>query len=281
MNTPSENILNSFEALLEEVREAGTLVREYFTSESMANEQKADGSVVTEIDTAVEAKLVAFVRREFPNDSIVAEEGSSHVGTSEYVWHIDPIDGTDNFFRRIPFTAISVARLGPTTEDSFGVVYNPITEQLFSSVMEGGVYENTRIHKLHNQIEGGRSIISLCRGKEPWMRSATYNLQKEFGTTLGKGAAYGCCALEIAYIAANRIDGVLTFGLNSYDYAAGLYLVRSAGGVISVFSDGKWQRWNDSLQLLCKEHGKTLFVSHEGIHDTVLAKVGDPRQWAD
>lgn len=273
--------LNSFRALQKEVQSAGELAREYFNSSSMENKQKTDGSVVTEIDRAIEERLFQYIRSHFPEDSIVAEEGNGHQGESSYVWYIDPIDGTDNFFRRIPFTAISVARLGDEAEDSFAIVYNPITNQLFSSAMDEGVYENTRVQNLHNNMEGGRAIVSVCRGKEQWMKTATYNLQKRFGVELGKGTAYGCCALEIAYIAANRIDGVLVFGLNQYDYAGGLYLVQSAGGQISVWQEGEWNLWTGSIKELCALPDCTLFASHAGIHEKVLEIVGDPRQWSD
>lgn len=131
--------MDAFHALQNEVRDAGQLARDYFVSESTENEQKADGSVVTAIDTAIEERLFQYVRTHFPEDSIVAEEGNGYQGTGSHVWYIDPIDGTDNFFRRIPFTAISVARLGETAEDSMGIVYNPITNQMFASVMDAGV----------------------------------------------------------------------------------------------------------------------------------------------
>lgn len=281
MSSEKQATFAAFRALQIEVREAGELAREYFISESMANEQKADGSVVTAIDTAIEARLFEYIRTHFPQDSIVAEEGGGHVGDGAYVWYVDPIDGTDNFFRRIPFTAISVARLGDTAEDSFALVYNPITDQLFASAMDEGVYENTRVHTLHDDTEGGRAIVSVCRGKASWMKTAAYNLQKQFGVTLGKGTAYGCCALEIAYIAANRIDGALVFGLNPYDYAAGLYLVESAGGRISVWQDGAWQRWTGSIKALCALPECTLFVSHAGIHDQVRELIQNPQQWSD
>lgn len=113
------------------------------------------------------------------------------------------------------------------------------------------------------------------------MKTATYNLQKQFGVTFGKGTAYGCCALEIAYIAANRIDGALVFGLNPYDYAAGLYLVESAGGRISVWQDGAWHSWTDSIKALSALTDCPIFVSHAGIHESILHLVGDVRQWSD
>lgn len=275
------NIEQEFHELLQVIKLAGTKARAYFDAGDASNEQKSDGSVVTRIDKEVEAELVEYIKEHFPEDSIVGEEGGMHTGTSSFVWHIDPIDGTDNFLRRIPFCAISVARLGDTSEDSCGIVHNPITGQTFASLMEGGVYENERVHELNDELLGGRAIISVCRGKESWMKSATYNLFKALGTKFGKGTSYGCCALEIAYVAANRIDGVLIFGLNSYDYGAGLYLVQAAGGKISVFRDGEWREWTDSLKSLCTVHGKTIFVSHVGIHAEALTLIGDPKDWSD
>lgn len=270
-----------FTDLINEIEVASSCARVYFEEDDTKNESKSDGSVVTEVDKAIEELLVKYIRNHFPEDSIVGEEGEGHQGASPFIWHIDPIDGTDNFLRKIPFCAVSVARLGDTEEDSFAVVHNPITRQTFSAFVDEGVYENRHIHKLNDLLLGGRAVVSLCRGKEKWMKSASYNLQKEFGLRFGKGAGFGSCALELAYVAANRIDGVLTFGLNSYDYAAGLFLINAGGGKISVFRDGRWQLWNGSLKELCKKHDETIFASHSGLHEEVLEIVGDPRSWSD
>lgn len=270
-----------YHTLVTLIETEGKQARAYFDDNQSNNEQKADGSVVTQIDKDIEAAIMTFVRNEFPDDSIVGEEGEGYIGTSDFVWHIDPIDGTDNFLRRIPFCAISVARLGSTTEDSFGVVHNPITAQTFAALMDNGVYEREHVHVLTDELLGGRAVISIARGREAWMKSAAYNLKKGLGMKFGKCDPYGCCALELAYVAANRIDGVLTFGLNSYDYGAGLYLIKAAGGKISVFENGLWSPWTRSLKELCMEHGKTIFVSHNGIHDTALDLIGDPRTWSD
>ena len=270
-----------FEELIQEIEQAGTAAHDYFTSDDTQNEQKADGSVVTAVDQAIEQVLVQYIRRVFPDDSIVGEEGDGYVGSSSFVWHIDPIDGTDNFLRKIPFCAISVARLGDTVEDSFGIVHNPITGQTFAALMDEGVYENTRIHNINESLLGGKALLSIGNGKESWMKSASYNLRKAFGMQFGGGYSYRWCALEMAYVAANRFDGMLVFGLNSYDYAAGLFLIKAGGGSISVFRDGVWQAWTAPLKELCQEHGETIFASHAGVHDAVLECIGDPRQWSD
>lgn len=270
-----------FHTLVELIETLGLQARAYFDDNQIANEQKADGSVVTQIDKDIEVALVTFIRAEFPKDSIVGEEGEGYVGTSDFVWHIDPIDGTDNFLRRIPFCAISVARLGSTTEDSFGVVHNPITKQTFAALMDNGVYEKDHIHILNNEILGGRGMVSMARGREGWMKSAGYNIRKAIALKFGGGNSYGSCALELAYVAANRLDGVLIFGLHSYDYAAGIFLVNAAGGQISVFENNAWAPWTGSLKDLCAEHGKTMFISHGGIHADALALIGNPRDWSD
>lgn len=270
-----------FQEVIGVIEDAGKEAKAYFDMNSAVCEIKADGSVVTAIDQSIEKKITAYVREAFPNDAIVGEEGEGCEGTSGFTWHIDPIDGTDNFLRRVPFTAVSVARIGPSNEDSFGIIHNPITGQTFAALMDNGVYEQERVCQMTDELLGGRAIISLAPGRTSWMKTARYNIQKEIGLKLGRGGSLNCCALELAYVAANRLDGVLSFGLSTYDYAAGLYLVQSAGGVISVFKDGEWKEWTGPLQPLLSEHGATFFASHRGIHSEVLSIVGDPKSWSD
>ncbi len=274
-------IEEKFHTLITLMETEGLKARAYFDDNQNANEQKVDGSVVTQIDKDIEDSLVRFIRTEFPDDTIIGEEGDGYIGTSDFVWHIDPIDGTDNFLRRIPFCAISVARLGSTSEDSFGIVHNPITKQTFAALMDNGVYECEHVHVLNEQLLGGRAVISIGRGRESWMKSAAFNMFKAIGTQLGKPMILNCTALELGYIAANRIDGVLNFGEKSYDYAAGLFLVKAAGGQISVFENNAWSPWTGSLKDLCAEHGKSMFISHGGIHAGALSLIGNPRDWSD
>jgi myo-inositol-1(or 4)-monophosphatase len=276
-----QTIEEKFHTLITLIEAQGKKARAYFDDNQTDSEQKADGSVVTQIDKDIEEAIVSFVRAEFPEDTIVGEEGEGYVGTSDFVWHIDPIDGTDNFLRRIPFCAISVARLGSTTEDSFGIIHNPITNQTFAALMDNGVYECSYIHVLNDSFLGGRAMVSIARGQEPWMKSAGYNIRKALAMRFGGGNSFGSCALELAYVAANRLDAVMIYGLHSWDYGAGLFLVKAAGGMISVFDNGAWTLWTGTVKDLCAEHGKTMFISHSGIHADALALIGDPRHWSD
>ncbi len=270
-----------FQRLITHIEEAGEIARAYFDSDDASNDIKVDGSVVTRVDMEIERKLSAFIREEFPDDSIVGEEGEGYQGTSSFEWHIDPIDGTDNFLREIPFIAISVARLGDQAEDTFSVVHNPITKRSFFSYMENGVYENSRAHVVTEDVLGGRAVVSLATGKSHWVKTAKYNLMKEFGMKLGRGTALNCAALELGYLAANRIDGVLILGLKSYDYAAGLYLVKAAGGTIHFFRDGRWNLHEGFIKNLCNLDYEIILASHRGMDGKILDMVGDPKKWAD
>jgi myo-inositol-1(or 4)-monophosphatase len=276
------NIEPQFRELITEIKRAGTVAHDYFVSESTENEQKSDGSVVTEVDHAIERQLRVWIDQKFPDDAIIGEEEEGKVGTSGFVWHIDPIDGTNNFLRKVPFCAISVARLGPDAEDSFGIVYNPLTQQMFASLMEDGAYENERVTNLTAEPLGGKLLITFgYSGAQAWMKPAGYKIQAAVGTKFGSCRPLGSTALELAYLAAGRIDGYLTYGLNSYDYAAGLYLVKAAGGMISVFENGEWQVWEAPLRELCVEHGKIIFASHPDIHCEIRDFIGDPKSWAE
>lgn len=273
------NIENQFQRLITEIEGAGKIAQQYFNEDNTENERKSDGSVVTLVDQGIERLLRTFIDNNFPEDAVVGEEEENKIGHSGFVWHIDPIDGTDNFLRKIPFCAVSVARLGDTLEDSFGIIHNPLTGQTFASLMEDGVYENKRIAKLTAEPLGGRYVISVGRGREQWMKGAAYRIKEALGLKYGKGESYGSTALELAYLAAGRIDGFLTFGLNSYDYAAGLYLVSAAGGQISVFENGKWKIWSGSLKDLCNQHGRIIFASHPDVHIEMRDFIGDPKNW--
>jgi fructose-1,6-bisphosphatase/inositol monophosphatase family enzyme len=147
--------------------------------------------------------------------------------------------------------------------------------------MENGVYENERISNLRTEPLGGRPTLTIGVGRESWMKTAGFSIMESFYKEFkGRAKDYGSTALQLAYLAAGRLDGNLTCGLGSYDWAAGLYLVRAAGGSISVFEDGAWQVWEGSLKELGAEHKRTIFASHPKLHEAVRDFIGDPESWA-
>lgn len=264
---------------------AGKYAKEYFDSDVSPSTLKADGSILTEIDGKIERILREHIAERFPEDTVVGEEYGADAGASEFVWYLDPIDGTNNFVRKIPFFGVTATRLGSTPEDSFSIVHNPVTGQVFASLMEDGTYENERLCNLQEPVVDSKYFITVSTMKsEPWMMQARYNLYGAIATEFGKSGHYSSALLEFAYVAAGRLDGFLAMGFTSWDTAAGLYLVKAAGGAISIWKDEQWQRYDGPIKSLYGDHcldRVTVFASHAHIHDRFIEFVGDPRKWAE
>jgi myo-inositol-1(or 4)-monophosphatase len=276
-----------FHALVHYIQgELSNLARDYFLGTTSINTQKHDGSVVTEVDALIEQKLKLFIKTHFPADAIYGEEEGFVSGSSPFVWVIDPIDGTDNFVRSIPFFAITITRLGSKKEGTFSIIHNPVSGQTFSSFEYGSVCENgVPSIPLSGQV-GGRQFVTVtgANSSAPWIKMARQNIQKTLYMKFGKSGHYHSSLLEHAYVAAGKIDGLLQLEMNAWDSAAGVYLVIAGGGAVSVWVDGAWQRFEGSIPELYGlnfAEKPTLFVSNQAIHKVALAHIGNPKDWQD
>ena len=181
-------------------------------------EMKSSSSdYVTSLDRHIELETVQFIRKNRANDGILGEEGDATSGTSGIRWIIDPIDGTINFLHGIPHFAISIA-LKSNNEIVAGLIYDPIKDELFYAEKNNGAFLNNQRIRVSNKNKledclfaiGGKMVNELnflCR------RS-------------------GSAALDLAYVATGRYDGFFQKNLNLWDIAAGLILVKEAGGII-------------------------------------------------
>jgi len=279
------NTRQLFELLQQYIEgELGNLARAAFYAVETDNSQKYDGSVVTEVDTAIERNLKQWIKNYFPSDAMYGEEEGFVSGTSEYVWVIDPIDGTDNFVRKIPFFAITVARLGNQTEGTFSIIYNPVSRQLFSSFEQGAVCENGVVCKPLTDTVGGHNFITVtgANSSAVWIKEARQNIQKGLYLEFGKSGHYHSSLLEHAYVAAGRLDGLLQIEMNAWDSAAGVYLVIAGGGVISVLHEGTWIPHSRPITELYGadfSHKPTIFVSRPHVHERALSFIGQPDRW--
>jgi myo-inositol-1(or 4)-monophosphatase len=279
--TPIEE---KFQSLTTYLASLGDIAREYFDSDSSHNEQKGDGSVVTHVDKLIETKLRTFIEEHFPGEAVLGEEHGLSAGTGECVWVIDPIDGTDNFVRKIPFFAITIARLSTRADESFAIIYNPISRQLFSSFAGEVMTENGRPCTMPETIVGGRHFITVTGSNSSgeWIKPARQHIQRALYLEFGKSGHYHSSLLELAYVAAGRIEGILQIEMSVWDSAAGLTMVRANGGAISVFIDGVWQRHEGSLKDLYGADflsRPTVFSSRPDIHERTLALIGVPQGW--
>ncbi|MDX1505457.1 MAG: inositol monophosphatase family protein [Spongiibacter sp.] len=227
---------------LRAARKAGDLVaRAAEQVDRLQIESKGENDFVTEIDRKSESEIIYHLKKAYPDHAFLGEEsGISGNPDSEYQWIIDPIDGTTNFIRGIPHFCISIACLH-NGQIEHAVVLDPIRREEFTASRGRGAQVNGRRVRVTSatSLDGaliGTGIPFKARSDQhipAYMRS----LEAVASETAGIRRA-GSAALDLAYVAAGRLDGFWEIGLGKWDIAAGVLLVREAGGLISDFQGG-------------------------------------------
>ena len=218
---------------LRAARKAGDLiVRASDDMDRIGYQAKAAADFVTEVDIASEKEILYQLGKTYPDHRFLCEEsGLSGNEDSEYTWVIDPLDGTSNFLRGIPHYAISIACLHRGKVEH-AVVYDPVRrEEFIASRGRGAQVNGHRIrvgdrHELTDSLIGtGVPFLGHCDEHLDWY---TQSLAAVTGRSMGIRRA-GAASLDLAYVAAGRLDGVWEMGLNEWDIAAGALLGREAG----------------------------------------------------
>jgi myo-inositol-1(or 4)-monophosphatase len=195
--------------------------------------RKGPADFVSKADKASEAVLHAELAKARPGYGFKMEESGVVEGTDKsHVWHIDPLDGTTNFLHGLPLFAISVG-LVRDGEPVAGVVYNPITEEMFMAERGQGAFMNNQRLRVSGRVDPREALVSLGiphigRGDHP-------RFLAEVAQVMAKAAGLrrlGAAALDLAYVAAGRFDLFYERGLNSWDICAGIVLIREAGGYV-------------------------------------------------
>jgi myo-inositol-1(or 4)-monophosphatase len=228
------------EVAVEAAREAGEiLVTEHSRPQTIS--YKGDVDIVTETDKKSEATIVARLRTHFPKHAIVAEEGGGGTAdqntakSSRYCWYVDPLDGTTNFAHGYPCFAVSIALL-EDGEPLVAAILNPILNELFTATRGEGSFLNQK--KIHvSQIQTISKSL-LATGFPSQKRSSNPNIHYYWEFTLRSHGVRraGSAALDLCSVACGRFDAFWEFGLKSWDSAAGILLVREAGGIVTDFS---------------------------------------------
>jgi myo-inositol-1(or 4)-monophosphatase len=217
-------------------REAGGLLATYF-EKRIGFELKGEFDLVTEADRASERLVIERLRSHFPTHSIVAEEGGGHTGSSDYCWYVDPLDGTTNFAHGFPMFNVTLA-LERAGELIAGVIYHPIHEEMFTAEAGGGAYLNS--HRIHVSKVSRVEDALVATGFPSRKRHENVNVHFYYQLAMMSHGVRraGAAALDLAYVACGRLDAFWEFGLNPWDMAAGVLLVREAGGTVSDMHGG-------------------------------------------
>uniref|UniRef100_F1LC83 Inositol-1-monophosphatase n=1 Tax=Ascaris suum TaxID=6253 RepID=F1LC83_ASCSU len=225
------------------VKKAGAVVRAAFEQPSCDVHTKASNTdLVTETDQAVEKLLIQGLKGAFPDHKFIGEESVAGGQKIEYTdaptWIIDPIDGTTNFVHRIPMVAICVG-LAVKKQLRAGIVYNPITKELFQAQTGKGAFKNGFPIHVSSTKALNRSLICQSLGihnlvtfGDKWMNIALENHRRQCLAGIRGHRSFGSAAINMVYVAQGSTDAYVEYGIHSWDVAAAAVIVSEAGGVI-------------------------------------------------
>ena len=208
------------------------LIRDFGEIEKLQVSKKGPKDFVTNSDLKTEKIIIEELKKARPHYSILSEEnGYDENKDLKNTWIIDPIDGTVNFLHGIPHFAISIA-LKTNNEIVSGLIYDPIKDEMFFAEKNNGAYFNN-----HRIRVSKRNDLNEC------LFVTGTRTKNEPDITLRKS---GCAALDMAYIASGRYDGYFQDGLNLWDIAAGIILIKEAGGIINDINLNK----NENIKVI-------------------------------
>jgi len=214
-------------------RAAGdSIVREMDRVSDISIDIKGKNDFVTEVDRQAEYIIIQTIKNAYPNHAFLAEE-SGKSGDSEYVWIIDPLDGTTNFLHGFPHFAVSIALQHKGRLDQ-AVIYDPVKQELFTASKGKGAQLNSKKIRVSPQkaIDGALLGTGFPFKEEHDMDRFINNFKSFFPKAAGIRRA-GAASLDLAYVASGRLDAFWEYDLKPWDIAAGVLLIQEAGGLVS------------------------------------------------
>lgn len=257
-------------------REAGALALRYAQNRTAVVSQKGRGDYVTQVDKEVEALLVSRIQARFPDHAILGEEAFSDRSLARfpgYAWVIDPIDGTTNFIRGLPNFCVSIGFCEAGLVPIAGAIFDPQRDELFLAERGQGAWLGNQRLKTsgHTQVQGMLHDASLPFRHHEALNDVTkilLDIQRESDDFRRLGSA----ALDLASVAAGRIDAYWELGIHAWDTAAGELMVREAGGTATDFT-------GNELGLL---HRRSIVASATPeLQRKLLAKMAPLLPWLD
>lgn len=220
------------DAAVEAARAAGDLLRQHFTRPLRVNLAEAH-DIKLEIDVQTQELITRHLLRKFPNHALYGEEGIVGDQSSEHQWVVDPLDGTVNYYYRIPHFCVSIA-LRYKGEIIVGVIYDPMRDELWT----GQKGEKPRLNGSHFQVSDradlAEAVISVGLSKTGLTIESNIPLLQQMVHRARKCRLMGSAALDMAYVACGRFDAYIEQGISLWDIAAGWILVETAGGTVEV-----------------------------------------------
>jgi len=243
-----------------------SLARDFGEVQNLQVSLKGPADYVSQADQRAEEIVFTELSRARPGYSFLMEERGEVIGDDpQHRWIVDPLDGTTNFLHGIPVFAVSIA-LERQGQIVAGIIYNPAMDELYTAERGGGAFLNDRRLRVAARTKLSDAVIGcgvphLGRGRHGNFLIELRNVMAEVSGIRRLGSA----ALDLAYVAAGRMDGFWEDGLSAWDIAAGLLLIREAGGFVSDMAGG---------QAMLEDGG--IAAGNEAIHRALLKTVAKP-----
>ena len=240
---------------------AGEELKKLFYSRRVKTVAKSKHEIVTTADLLAEKIIIKEIKKTFPNHKILSEESGLTENTSDYLWIIDPLDGTTNFFMHNPIFSVAIALLYKK-ETILAVTYAPIIDELYVAEKGNGVTVNNKKIKAATRNKLSESYLTFCHGNKDENINKAISIYKTLKKEGRDFRQLGSAAIELAYVARGITDCILIPGALSWDVAGGILMVREAGGKVTDFKNKKWTL--DS---------KDMLASNGKIHNQLLKRV--------
>ena len=257
----------ALEVAVEIVKDVGKILRAgmHTDIDKKARYKSHPHDVVTIFDRRAEEMIVTALNKAFPDHGILSEEGTAKEGTSSYRWVIDPLDGTNNFLSGYPQFAISLA-LMRGAEAQVACIYDPLREEMFTAICGEGAFLNGEVKHVSAQGSLDGALIGAGFSSRPERALITHAVLEHLIPHARAIRAAGSACLDLAYVAAGRLDATWYVSLSPWDVAAGDLLIREAGGRVSNL---------EGAPLTDPEAG--ILATNGRIHAEMLALVGKKR----
>lgn len=234
---------------IQAARRAGEYQRDNY-NDPLQYQYKSEGDPVSEIDRESENRIIEFITDRHPSHSILSEETGA-VGNSSHRWIVDPLDGTSNYVRGLPDFAVSIA-LEVDGILQIGVVYRPLTDDLYAAARDGTTPDDGIVLSTSATDRPESSLAAISYSSSRSDRKAVWETHRRVGSEVEGIRSSGSGALDLAYLAAGKIDAVCGFDQSRWDSAAGLLLIEAADGsvthgVVGCKSDGDFVASNGQL----------------------------------
>ena len=233
LNSPQINLITK--ACMKASR---SLIRDFGEIENLQVSSKAPGDFVTSADKRTEKIIIEELLKAHPNYGIISEEaGYINKSNKNNRWIIDPIDGTMNFLNGIPQFAISVA-YEEENEVKCGIIFNPVTNEMFSAEKGSGAYLNNSRMRVSNKRKLSEALIVTGGPKQASkIKKKIFSEYISISSQVSNVRKFGSAALDMAYVACGRFDGYWQRELNYWDIAAGIILIKESGGFVNFFEE--------------------------------------------